>query len=94
MRQLNIMEIGRQNYGGWDGRAINRHNERTYRAGGKVFALDKNLDCWPPSFELIEIPPTTGLCKVIACDIQDGSTWQEAEKIAFSVLRERLKLNG
>jgi len=46
-----LVEIGRQVYG-HDGRAINRHSERTYRdEAGQLFILSRTLDGCPPFFE-------------------------------------------
>lgn len=46
-----LKEIGRETYG-HDGRAINKHSDRTYRDGnGNLYVLSRTLDGCPPFFE-------------------------------------------
>lgn len=46
-----LIEISRETYG-HDHRAINRHQERRYRApSGKLYVLSRTLDGQPPFFE-------------------------------------------
>lgn len=46
-----LTEIKRETYG-HDGRAINKHSERTYKdAEGNVYVLSRTLDGCPPFFE-------------------------------------------
>lgn len=51
---MRLIEIDRGQYGGGDGRAINRHSCRTYRIEGttKRLVLDRNLSIVPPHFEI------------------------------------------
>lgn len=51
MPGIHLTEIARDTYGR-DGRAINRHSERTYRdEQGNLFMLSCTLDGIPPFFE-------------------------------------------
>ena len=79
-----LMEVGRETYG-CDGRAINRHSERTYRDdAGDRYVLSRTLDGCPPFFEaygLFKAGHTGALPRLQVQGKEcwgDGWTWRTA----------------
>jgi hypothetical protein len=49
--KLRLTEISRERYGGGDGKAINKHSDRTYRdQHGNKYLISRNLSTSPQSF--------------------------------------------
>lgn len=88
----------RANFGGGDGRAINRHSVRYYEwEGVGHFAIDRILDTDPKCFEILEllhdprepvtqpyVPPTLKIDGKRY--FGDGLSWRKAESVAKAAI--------
>ena len=105
MPEIQLTEIERDTYGR-DGRAINRHSDRTYRdKDGNLYMLSKTLDGIPPFFEAYGPyrEDHRGLLPRLLVDGEeywgDGWAWPEAFRAFRKAVQqqkrnERSKLNG
>lgn len=97
MDRIRICEIARDNFGGGDGRAINKHSVRTYLTpDGRLYELDRTLDMAPPAFCINgpAHPGHVGLVPRIPVEGKefwgDGKGWPTAEKVLCGYLKADL----
>lgn len=92
-----MTEINRGYYGGGDGKAINRHSFRDYKLDGLnhvTFTLDKNLDAYPPYYEIqVSFDNTNGILNTIQHEIPAGLSWRKAELLAAATINAYAKEN-
>jgi hypothetical protein len=101
-----MTEIDRELFGAGDGKAINRHSQRTYEmSDGRIVSLDRNLSFCPPAFELLgpHEPTFQGITPVTEVDGQryfaDGWSWKRAvakmcEVLGVELVEESCQLSG
>ena len=95
-----LIEMSREIYG-HDQRAINRHQERRYRApSGKLYVLSRTLDGQPPFFEAYGPFDTdhTGILprlKVNGLDYWgDGWSWKRAYEAFLKAVTQKATMKG
>ena len=95
MPDIELTEIHRETYGR-DGRAINRHSDRTYRdRDGSLYMLSRTLDGIPPFFEAYGPyrEDHAGVLPRLLVDGQeywgDGWSWQRAFRAFAGAVRKQ-----